>query len=79
MFKEWIDGIVSSKKLPDYEFSPFPKPPLRIDLVDDSDEKHVEEHNENHAEKYGGNGAEKTEIMTLAVTFLPVVICMTFF
>lgn len=30
MYKEWIDEIMSSKKLPDYEFSPFPKPSNRI-------------------------------------------------
>lgn len=27
MYKDWIDKIMSSKKLPDYEHSPFPKPP----------------------------------------------------
>jgi len=26
MYKNWIDGILSTKELPDYEFSPFPKP-----------------------------------------------------
>lgn len=26
MYKDWIDGILSTKELPDYEFSPFPKP-----------------------------------------------------
>lgn len=30
MYKEWIDEIMSSEKLPDYEFSPFPKPGSRI-------------------------------------------------
>lgn len=25
MYKDWIDGILSTKELPDYEFSPFPK------------------------------------------------------
>lgn len=27
MYKNWIDEIMSAKKLPDYEHSPFPKPP----------------------------------------------------
>lgn len=30
MYKEWIDEIMSSEKLPDYDFSPFPNPTERI-------------------------------------------------
>lgn len=26
MYKDWIDEIVTTEKLPEYQFSPFPKP-----------------------------------------------------
>lgn len=32
MYKEWIDEIMSTEELPDYEFSPFPKPSTRTEF-----------------------------------------------
>lgn len=73
MYKDWIDDIMSAKKLPDYEHSPFPKPPKRsfwsgifVDAYDDGDDN-----DDQH-----GNSANRPTFMTTIAMLFAVIISM---
>lgn len=66
MYKQWIDEIMSTEKLPEYEFSPFPKPTPKP------------AHRDEIIDEFGSNVADKPTLMALIVTLLPVLIFKTY-
>lgn len=65
MYKDWIDEIMTSEKLPDYEHSPFPKPQKRKPI---ENEKDVSDHHD--------NGADRPKFMTTIAISFAVIISM---
>lgn len=67
MYKDWIDEIMSAKTLPDYIYSPFPKPPKHSYLSgvftkgNDDNDQH-------------GNNAERPKFMTPIAMLVAVII-----
>lgn len=64
MYKDWIDEIMTSKKLPEYEHSPFPKPP----------KGNHQSTTIGKEEDDGSNGADRPKFMTtIAITFAVII------
>lgn len=68
MYEDWIDEIMSAKTLPEYIYSPFPKPPKQIHsngifINKTDDDQH-------------GNHAERPKFMTSIAMLIAVIISM---
>lgn len=66
MYRDWIDEIMSAKKLPDYIYSPFPKPPKQSHL------------NKSFTDDQPGNSAERPKFRTSIAMLFAVIIFMIF-
>lgn len=82
MYKDWIDKIMTSKKLPDYEHSPFPKPPQPPNALkpskhnvigkENEDDEQIDEDVDNDDDQHGSADRPKL-INTIAISFAVII------
>lgn len=79
MYNDWIDKIISTEKLPEYEFSPFPKSNDVENKDPNTDNKDDKENLENKENNDGYTGrSERPTSTAFLVTLFPVMMSIFF-
>lgn len=77
MYNDWINEIISTKELPEYEFSPSPKSNDDKNKDGNKDGNKDNEENKDIRDAYNGVGEMPTSTAFI-VTLFPVMMCIFF-